>query len=219
MNSRRKIDNRLIIIRDELIEKGVVKNKTDFADKLVSYSSVIGKIESGERNASFDVIIRLLDLCKDHFTPNYLFGFDNNEVDNIVFLTEATAGSSISNEQDSNGYRFKIPDLGGDLFAFKVKGDSMMPTLENGDILICNEVTDKSNLKNNQIYVISSNDGVNVKRVKIYKEKKAIIGMTLMSDNHKLHPPVEVDFSEGLHASPFYKLYKPLKRITENGLI
>jgi len=219
MNSRKKIDNKLITIRNELIKKGIVKNRTDFASKLGSYASTIGEIESGERRASFSMIIKLLDLCKDHFTPNYLFGFDNNETNNIIFLTEATAGSSISNEQDSHSHRFRIPDLGGNLFAFKIKGDSMIPTLENGDILICSEVIDKSNLKDDQIYVISSNDGVNVKRINIHKEKKIIIGLTLISDNHEIYPSVEVDFSEGLHNAPFYRLYKPLKRITENGLI
>jgi len=218
MNSRRKINNKLIAIRKEFIEKGIVKNRTEFARKLGSYPSIIGEIEDGKRNASIDMIIRLLDLCKDHFTPNYLFGFDDNEINNIILLTEATAGSSISSEQVNN-YRFRIPDLSGDLIAFRVKGDSMMPTLEDGDILICSEVIDKSNLKENQIYIISSNDGENVKRIKIHKEKKAIIGLTLMSDNYKFNPPVEVDFAEGLHNSPFYRIYKPLKRITENGLI
>ena len=217
MNKKRDINKMLILFRTEMIDKRIVRNKSEFADKLASDTSTLSKIEKGDRSVSLDMIIRLLTIFSEYITPNFLFGIENIE-DNISLLVNASAGSSISTEFDNSITKFKIPGLSGKYIAFRVKGDSMTPTLENDDILICEEILNQSELENNKIYVVSSNDGVNVKRIKVLKKGNSIIGITLLSDNPHGNPPIEIDFSEGLYSSPFYNVYNPIRRITEKGL-
>ncbi len=219
MKARKKIDAKFIKARQELIDKGIVKNKTDFAAKIGSYPTVIAQIEKGVKSASISMLIRLATLFREDLDdPVFLSGYDFSQ-NNILFVSEASAGPSISVELKKGLDRFKLPELEGDeLFAFKIKGDSMYPTIEDGDTLVCEHVLNISNLINSQIYVIISSDGINVKRLKIRKEKNKIVGLTLISDNSETNEPFEVDFSLGLHSSPSISFYKPLKRITEKGL-
>lgn len=217
MKQRRIISEKFLEIRDYLLEKGIVKNRTEFASKIGTYTHTISKCEKGERNVPIAQIIKLIEKFGEFFNSNYLFGFEE-DLNNIVFLTEATAGPSIQTEIERDFKGFKIPELRGELWAFKVKGDSMLPTLENGDILICREIRETSQIKDNQIYVVNYSEGINVKRVKLKKQKSKVIGVTLLSDNFEENLPKEIEFTQGLHDFPFTKFYLPTDRITKNGL-
>jgi len=181
MKSRKKIDEKILRLMKEMLGKGILKNKSQFADKLASYPTKISKIEKGECMFSLGMLIQFFENFGEFMSPNQLFDFDDLQ-DNISFLIDANAGNSI-------------------------------------DILVCEKVLNQSNIKNNKIYVISSNDGVNVKRLKLTKKENIITGIVLLSDNPNGYPPMKVDFSEGVNYLPFIDIYKPVRRITENGII
>jgi len=215
MNRRNQIDKIILSTRKKLIDEGRIKNKSTFADILGSYTGDISKIEKGEKNFSIDLITRFLKKFGDLISPNELFGFENfeNLENNISFLTEANAGSSIAVENNNSYEKFKLPDLHGEHFAFRVKGDSMFPTLENKDILVCKKVKEQHEIENDKVYVIISDAGVNVKRLKLTKKNTEISGITLISDNSQYHPSeIDLSYFDRL------KLYLPVRRITQNGL-
>jgi len=219
MKSRKKIDEKILRLMKEMLGKGILKNKSQFADKLASYPTKISKIEKGECMFSLGMLIQFFENFGEFMSPNQLFDFDDLQ-DNISFLIDANAGNSISTKQDNSDIKFRLPDLFDDGYkAFRIRGDSMIPTLNNDDILVCEKVLNQSNIKNNKIYVISSNDGVNVKRLKLTKKENIITGIVLLSDNPNGYPPMKVDFSEGVNYLPFIDIYKPVRRITENGII
>lgn len=96
-------------------------------------------------------------------------------------------GQELLNEEDNDRY-ICIPDTGGkkDLKALTVKGDSMEPTLKNGDIVVC----DTGGWDGDGVYVIKTHEFAFVKRVVLQPE-----GYQVISDN-KMYPPYQVLVSE-----------------------
>lgn len=96
-------------------------------------------------------------------------------------------GQELLNEEDNDRY-ICIPDTGGkkDLKALTVKGDSMEPTLKNGDIVVC----DTGGWDGDGVYVIKTHEFAFVKRVVLQTE-----GYQVISDN-KMYPPYQVPVSE-----------------------
>lgn len=96
-------------------------------------------------------------------------------------------GQELLNKEDNDRY-ICIPDTGGkkDLKALTVKGDSMEPTLKNGDIVVC----DTGGWDGDGVYVIKTHEFTFVKRVVLQPE-----GYQVISDN-KMYPPYQVPVSE-----------------------
>lgn len=96
-------------------------------------------------------------------------------------------GQELLNKEDNDRY-ICIPDTGGkkDLKALTVKGDSMEPTLKNGDIVVC----DTGGWDGDGVYVIKTHEFAFVKRVVLQPE-----GYQVISDN-KMYPPYQVPVSE-----------------------
>lgn len=70
-------------------------------------------------------------------------------------------------------------------------GDSMYPTISNGDMLLLDR--SRNTLKDGKIYVVRSGDQLWVKRV-----QGIIGGIRLISDNKEIYAPVDVIFDDGL---------------------
>ncbi len=216
MDLKTQMGHKLIQIRQKLIDLGEVKNKTEFAKSIGSHATVISEMGKGKRTVNVKIINNLINKYGDHFEPNEFFGPDKEE-DYIMFLTDASAGPSIPSNNVEKVKKFSLPDIKGKHFAFRVSGDSMIPTLENKDILVCEEVLNRLRLQNGKIYVVSSNEGINVKRIQLQKEKGHITGLSLLSDNENIQE-IKIDFTEGLHQFPFLKFYLPIRRITQKGI-
>lgn len=79
-----------------------------------------------------------------------------------------------------------------DLFAMKVKGDSMFPTIKDGDLLI----VDKSKVKaqSERPYVVVQDEQVSVKYIRMLSVDK----LMLISEN-KSFGDQEIDLSDGDH--------------------
>ena len=144
---------------------------------------------------------------KKSFTP--VSSFRNK----IMYTTvEAFAGSTIGGDSFDveEVDTFSLPGLSGDdLVCFPIKGNSMEPVIENGDLVICEVVNDPTRIKENEIYAIKSNGSLWVKYIqKITNNRGKIIGLRLISANHLEHDPFEEEINDGT------RIYKVVRRIS-----
>lgn len=105
----------------------------------------------------------------------------------------AGGGSFVETEEIACRYAFrrewvqKITPAPGSLALCMVKGESMMPTLHNGDIVMID--TSRKKLSTNGIYCINLGGNAAVKRIEYGVSGKARI----ISDNTDDYPPYEAD--------------------------
>lgn len=132
---------------------------------------------------------------------------------NICFTNvEAFAGNAIewdSFRQENQDY-FHIPGLdAGELFAFPIKGNSMFPVINDGDIVVCKPLRSFNEFKENKIYAINDSGSIWVKYVqKEQSIKSDNAKLKLISANHLEHDPFHIDVSEST------KLFQVIRRIS-----
>lgn len=101
---------------------------------------------------------------------------------------DAMAGILSENSQTIMEYdceHYVIPMFKGAEFLIPVKGDSMQPKYYSGDIVACKRLPLDTFFQWNRTYVIDSEQGVLIKRVKQGKDTDHI---TLVSDNPEYDP-------------------------------
>lgn len=207
----------------QLERDGAVRGKSDIAEKLGTYNHVIGDILKGKRNLTVEQINKLVDLYG--VNANFLFGnseqmflhppgghasgfptfsLANKILDgrsNITLVPQkAMAGYAIGLDQDpefmNQFKRFSIPGIEGELTAFEISGDSMLPNITDGDVVICerlqHEAGQMPRLKENAVYVIVSDDIV-AKRIQQVRRGGELAALRLISDNDTYYKPYEVD--------------------------
>lgn len=133
---------------------------------------------------------------------------------NIIFSTmSALASGAIDIGVHEDTERFYIPKMQGEHYAFYVKGNSMSPTIADGDMVICRPMESHERIIENQIYAVSTKSGnLMIKRVqKIYKNQQ-VHELKLISDNFLEHDPFLVPIQE------VQKLMKVVRKLTDIGL-
>lgn len=101
--------------------------------------------------------------------------------------------------------KMSVPYLkGGTYRAFEIEGDSMHPTLETGDMVICKFVENYTWIQDHAIYVVVSDEGIVVKRIKTHKSQNTL---ELISDN-KYYPPYKV------HLNTIREIWQVQSRMT-----
>lgn len=71
---------------------------------------------------------------------------------------------------------------------FEVKGSSMEPTFHEGDWVVGSHVEEASHIKNNQVYIIVTRDGICIKRVVNEVDRRGVL--IINSDNAAFTPDV-----------------------------
>lgn len=207
-------------VYQELEKLNLIKGKSDIAKKLGTYNHVINSILKGQRNITVDQLNKLFD--NYGIDANYLFG--NSESifldgaplrsdipvrsleekrrggrDNITLVPErAVAGYALEHDDSEwldSLQKFSIPGLDGQLIGFEINGDSMMPTITNGDTVICQPLERGDLLRDNHVYVIVT-DVVVAKRVQQIRDGNHVARLRLISDNDAVYKPYEVDLEE-----------------------
>ena len=227
------VNQRFNIVFDRLKQDGKVKSKSDIAGKLDTYNHVINSVMKGTRGLTVDQINKLAE----HYNVNvnFVFGFsdqlylDDEEGampsislaekiyegrNNIVLVPQkASAGYALAAgnpEYLKEFNRFSVPGMEGQLIAFEISGDSMLPYLTNGDLVICEPLERNEMPRDNGVYVVVT-DTVVAKRIRRLKDSGEVSGFELISDNTVYHP-YSVDLDE------IRQILKVKTRLTSYGL-
>ncbi len=131
---------------------------------------------------------------------------------NIWYTTARVfAGATVGSEWPEDGDYFSIPGVsnaGGRLVAFQVEGNSMEPVIQNGDLIVCRELENSRDIRDNEIYTVRSDGHLWVKYVqKQYDKSGRIIRLKLISANYIEHDPFEIEVNENT------RLYKVIRKI------
>ena len=215
------VNQRFRELYEELFQRGRIRGKSDIAEKLGTYNHVINSILKGQRNITVEQLGKLFDTYG--VNANYLFGLSNKMFlkgnaaagglptrsmdeqqnsgrQNIVLVPDrALAGYALQHQDPDflEGLQhFSIPHLDGSLIAFEISGDSMMPTITNGDLVVCEGLErGEEPLRDNQVYVIVT-DVVVAKRIQQIREGNRVTKVRLISDNDAVYKPYTVELEE-----------------------
>ncbi len=104
----------------------------------------------------------------------------------IPFSAMAGALTSAQTVLEHECDRYVVPAFKGADFLIQVKGSSMYPKYSSGDIVACQRVTmDKLFFQWNKVYVIDTDQGPLIKRIKPGHDKDHVL---IVSDNEKYDP-------------------------------
>ena len=176
-------------IRNRRIELGMTQEELA---KRVGFKgkASINKIEIAGRGVPQS---RVLDFARAlELSPAELLGWDAETEDggtialsveqrDVPILGQVAAGKNLYAEENINGYVRVEPKIWGNLFALKVKGDSMSPRIMDGDTIIVREQPD---VESGQIAVVIINGGEGV----VKKVVKFPGGISLVSLNSSYNP-------------------------------
>ena len=157
----------------------------------IGYKSraAISRIESGQRNLRQSVIYKLAQAL--HVTPAYLVGLEDIHgriLDDppppvrVPVLGYVAAGLPISCVTEILDYEEVTPEMaaGRELFALRIKGDSMAPKICDGDIVICSSQQDA---ESGEICIVQVCDGDAVAEATCKKVRKHHDGIELIPTN------------------------------------
>lgn len=213
------VNQRFKLVHDTLERAGLIKSKSDLASKLGTYNHIIHNILNGKRSITVEQLNKLCEVFE--VDANYMFGLNenmfgdgetqknlkahqfsdssNHSRQNIILVPyKAQAGYALSpgsSEFLTGMQKFSLPGMDGSLIAFEVKGDSMMPSIAHGDLVVCESLENDEPIRENNMYVVVT-DTVVVKRIQLVKEGRKTKAFRLVSDNEIAYKPYLVDTSE-----------------------
>lgn len=172
----------------ELVKKMTAEQNmsmSELARRVGIAKSAISRYFNGTRELPLN---RIGDFASAlHTTPNFLLGVKedtNSQGIKIPVLGTVAAGIPISAVEDILDYE-EIPQSWqnqGEFFGLKIKGDSMEPRMESGDVVIVKQQSDANS--GDTVIVLVNGDDATCKRL-----EKTENGIMLVSTNPK-YPPM-----------------------------
>lgn len=172
----------------ELVKKMTAEQNmsmSELARRVGIAKSAISRYFNGTRELPLN---RIGDFASAlHTTPNFLLGVKedtNSQGIKIPVLGTVAAGIPISAVEDILDYE-EIPQSWqnqGKFFGLKIKGDSMEPRMESGDVVIVKQQSDANS--GDTVIVLVNGDDATCKRL-----EKTENGIMLVSTNPK-YPPI-----------------------------
>ncbi|WP_435138828.1 LexA family transcriptional regulator [Formosa sp. A9] len=128
-----------------------------------------------------------------------LITVDHQGEENIILVPVSARAGYLKGYGDptfiSSLPTYRLPRLTNGTFRmFEVKGQSMIPTLHDRSIVVGEWVEHWTNIKDNQVYIVVTDEGVVVKRVLNRLEKYG--NLYLKSDNRSEYPSYTVTQNE-----------------------
>lgn len=215
VSEQEKLNERFRLAYNALEERGhVVKNARGnkgvkaFAKRIGTDGHIVAKIlDKGDRNITYEQAHSL----KREYGVRGRFLFEGvgpifeletnaeivpmgNRRDNIMLTSlPAAASYAVDVQVFETEDAFHLPGIQGEHVAFRVRGNSMQPTLNPNDMVICQQVLDPRHVRNGDIYTVVVEGRIMVKRVhKIHDDRGKISHLRLVSDNSVDHQPFDV---------------------------
>ena len=205
------VSQRFVQCHLQLKEEGRIRSSRQFALALDYHPQNLSEIVKGKRDVPLDVIRRAYETFG--INPIYLYTgqgdmfVHENEASVLKTLTvvqnqegeecivhipiPAQAGYCQQQYVDPDffsglpTYRMPgVPQNQGQLRSFDIQGDSMMPFLKEGDVVICSYLSPHDwnhSIADNHVYVIVTQSGLMVKRIENHLERHR--HLMLRSDN------------------------------------
>ena len=229
LNRRFKQVYQELVQRDFIVKNDRARSQTAFAEKIGTKGHIINKYLQDERKITYE---QVKNLCT-HYSVNEAFMFQGigepfvitklpdpeqrlamvlgiNFSPNILFTNvEAFSSNTIGVDLLEQNEWFRIPGVSGELVAFNINGNSMTPSISSGDMVICSPLGSTSEMIDNEVYAVVTNQSVWVKRVqRCYDRHNGWTHLRLISDNHEEYDPFIIEISE------VRKLLKVKRRLT-----
>lgn len=179
---------------------GTVSLPTDFVERLCKLDNQINKewIKTGDG----DILINKTNSKKVYNQMEVEQNFTNDSIDDHyikekglpLIPVEAMAGYRVGDIQvmEYETQKFVIPTFKGSDYLISVRGSSMYPKYNSGDIVACKHLQLDTFFQWNKVYVLDTQQGVLIKRI-CKSDKDDYI--TIVSDN-KSYEPFELHKSE-----------------------
>ena len=141
--------------------------------------------------------------------PKIIYVETSTKQEKIAFVPEPAQAGYLKKHNDLDYLRtlptYSLPGFNnGSYRMFPVAGDSMTPTLNDKDVVITEYVEHWSDMKDNEIYVLVTNEGILIKRcINAIAKRQSII---INSDN----PDYSTDFIPMAHILEIWKYKKRL---------
>ncbi len=216
MNSTSIITQRFIKCHNKLRENKTVKSSRQFAVDIDYLPQSLSEILKGRRDVTIEVLRKSIELFK--FNPVFLFTgegsmfltedednrglrvltvvTDTSQEERIVHVpvpAQTSYASELSNPKFiQNLPSFTLPDYKykvGTHRSFDAAGDSMEPTLFEGDKTVCSYIEPslwESGIKDGYVYVVVTQDDIVIRRV--YNHLKVNKLIEIHSDNQFYEP-------------------------------
>ena len=171
----------------ERIRKAKGLSREYMAQKLNVTLSAYGKMERGETAITLDRLYELAEIFG--LDAEAILSYGKSKSGNVTYVPiEAQAGllSGLPQESLDKAAIYNLPFISGtDLYMIHTEGDSMLPTINPGDLIVMEQVKELSSLKFGKVYVLQCTDGLIIKR--LYSSKKEN-NLTVKSDNTIYEP-------------------------------
>ncbi|MEM6966841.1 MAG: S24 family peptidase [Bacteroidota bacterium] len=217
LNRRFKLVYQKLIARAAIVKNDRSRSQSAFAERLGTKGHIINAYLQDKRKITYEQV----KLLCTHYSVNEAYMFQGigqpfsktklpdpeqrlamvlgiNFSPNILFTSvEAFASNTIGVDLLEENEWFRIPGVNGDLVAFNINGNSMMPTISSGDMVICSPLENTNELIDNEIYAVVTNQSVWVKRVqRRYNRHNYWTHLRLISDNHEEYDPFIIEINE-----------------------
>lgn len=200
-----RVTRRFVNCHDELLARQVVKSSSMFAREIGLHRQSVNRILQGDSEAT----VAMLEAVVDKFgvNPDFLLTGSGEmfiQPESLIAPTiayvpyKAFAGYSMQFQEEAflgELQYFSLPDLKfreGTYRCFEIAGDSMLPSFQDGDKVVCSlvyHVYYEQLIKNQGHYVVVSGQDVLLKRVQ--NSIKTDKTLTLVSEN-TLYPPIKI---------------------------
>ena len=209
------VTERFILVHNKLKDENHVRSSRQFALALDYLPQSLSEILKGRRDVTIELLRKAVERFKinpvyiytgegpmflteeDHKSFRVLTIVTNSQDDERIVHVPVPAQAGYSGEMTDPGFiedlpTFTLPDYKykvGTHRSFDVAGDSMEPTLYEGDKVVCSYLEPtlwETSLKDNYVYVIVTRGDVLVKRV--FNRIKADKSLELRSDNDFYKP-------------------------------
>ena len=187
-----------------LLERGYAETKFEISNKLFITPTKLSETLSGRLNVSTEVVARLAQNYPQISLEWIMLGEGLMEKNDPIMTLSTLADvekycnsksgtkklpllpvSAVAgwNGTDAEGININecdqmvVPYLvdAGAEFLIRVTGNSMYPTYANGDILACRRVRESRNIQWGKVYVIDSEEGPMVKRIRPSDDEERIL--------------------------------------------